>query len=205
MKVIVHLAIAAALLSSACTSVCQNTKTYKHASEFQVATLDQNLRVATGSDLTLGKNTTDAKLGLGGQGIHLLHTETGDYRVEAPINKGLTFMSAMGSNAYNPAKTYHNKWFLDNVQSGTRVLFASQCSKPNKKHPNEAVHCTFYFPDPDSSDHEYATIGDFTPFVTGSVSNTQKVATNLCGTGKLNSEVESQLCGQLDASASQPK
>ena len=119
MKVAACGAVATVLLFIPCTLFCQNAKTYKHASEYQVAILDQNLRVATGSDVTLGKNTTDAKLGAGGQGIHLLHTEAGDYRVEAPINKGLTMLSAMGSNAYNPAKTFHNKWFLDNVQSGT--------------------------------------------------------------------------------------
>ena len=43
---------------------------------------------------------------------------------KAPVNKGMTFLSAMASSAYNPAKTYHNKWFLDNVQPGTKVLFA---------------------------------------------------------------------------------
>ena len=177
-------------------SVCQNAKTYKHASDYQVGVLDQNLRVATGSDITLAKNTTDAKLGPGGQGIHLLRGDAGDYRVEAPINKGATILSAMGSSAYNPAKTYHNKWFLDNVQPGTKVLFASECAKPNKKHPNDAVRCTFYFPDPDSSNHEYETLGDFTPFAYGDGSNTQKTANALCGTGKLKPEVESQICGK---------
>jgi hypothetical protein len=188
--------------------VAQAVKTYKHASAYQVAILDQNLRVETGSDVTLAKNMTDAKLGPGGQGIHLLHTDAGDYRVEAPVNKGLTFLSAMGSNAYNPAKTYHNKWFLDNVQPGTKVLFSSECAKPNKKHPNDAVRCTFYFPDPDSSDHEYATLGDFTPFTAGDGSNIQKTANTLCGTGKLKADVEAQLCGgapaPTPASASTP-
>jgi hypothetical protein len=105
----------------------------------------------------------------------------------------------MGSSAYNPAKTVHNKWFLDNVQPGTKVLFASQCGNPNKKHPNEAVRCTFYFPDPDSSSHEYFTTGDFTPFTAGDGSNTQKTANSLCGTGKLRPEVEAQLCGAASA------
>jgi hypothetical protein len=172
-------------------------KTYKHASQYQVAILDQNLRVVTGSDVTRAKNTTDAKLGGGGQGIHLLHTDAGDYRVEAPINKGLTFMSAMGSNAYNPAQTIHNKWFLDSVQSGTKVLFASECASPNKKHPNDAVRCTFWFPDPDSTTHEYQTLGDFTPYTAGDGSNTQKTANTLCGTGKLNPQTEAQLCAPV--------
>ncbi len=179
-------------------------KTYRHASQYQVAILDQNLRVATGSDVTLAKNMTDAKLGPGGQGIHLLHTDAGDYRVEAPVNKGLTFLSAMASNAYNPPQTFHNKWFLDNVQPGTKVLFASDCEKPNKKHPNDAVRCTFYFPDPDSDDHEYATAGDFTPFLTGNGSNVQKTADTLCGTGKLKPEVEAQLCGGKSDQKSAP-
>lgn len=178
----------------------QSGKTYKHASEYQVAILDQNLRVATGYDVTLAKSTTDAKLGPGGQGIHLLHTDAGDYRVEAPVNKGLSILSALGSNAYNPPVTYHNKWFMDNVQPGTKVLFAAECARPNKKHPNEAVRCTFYFPDPDSSSHEYATMGDFTPFAAGDGSNVQKTANTLCGTGKLKPDVEAQLCGATSAS-----
>jgi hypothetical protein len=188
--------VATALLFIPCTLPCQNAKTYKHASEYQVAILDQNLRVATGSDVTLAKSTTDAKLNGGSQGIHLLHTDAGDYRVEAPVNTGLSILSAMGSSAANPAKTFHNKWFLDNVQPGTKVLFASQCANPNKKHPNEPVRCTFYFPDPDSSSHEYLTIGDFTPFGAGDGSNTQKTANSLCGTGKLKPEVEAQICGE---------
>ena len=173
---------------------CQNAKTYKHASDYQIAVLDQNLRVATGSDVTLGKNTTDAKLSPGGQGIHLLHTDAGDYRVEAPVNKGLTVLSALGSSASRRANTFHNKWFLDNVQPGSRVLFASECARPNKKHPNDAVRCEFYFPDPDSTDHEYATIGDFTPFMSGDGSNTVKTAGVLCDTGKLKPDVEAELC-----------
>ncbi|MGD0347379.1 MAG: hypothetical protein ABSA85_11515 [Terracidiphilus sp.] len=199
MKVPICKALATALLFIPALGFGQSAKTYKHASEFQVAILDQNLRVATGSDATLARTTTDAKLGSGGQGIHLLHTDAGDYRVEAPINKGLSFLSAMGSNAYNPPVTYHNKWFMDNVRPGTKVLFAAECAKPNRKHPNEAVRCTFYFPDPDSSDHEYATLGDFTPFATGDGSNTQKTANALCGTGKLRPDVEAQLCGGTPA------
>jgi len=199
MKAMLNVAMAA-LWAIPAFIYAADVKTYKHASEYQVAILDQNLRVATGSDTTLGKNMTDAKLSGGGQGIHLLHTDAGDYRVEAPINKGLSILSALGSNAYHPAVTYHNKWFLDNVQPATKVLFASECAKPSKKHPNEPVRCNFYFPDPDSSSHEYATLGDFTPFAAGDGSNTQKTANTLCGTGKLKPEVESQLCAGTPAS-----
>lgn len=205
MKITPCIVMATALLCVSALGFAEGGKTYKHASEYQVAILDQNLRVATGSDVTLAKNFTDAKLGPGGQGIHLLHTDAGDYRVEAPVNKGLTIMSALGSSARNPAKTYHNKWFLDNVQIGTKVLFASECAKPNKKHPNEAVRCTFYFPDPDSSDHEYATLGDFTPFASGDGSNMQKTANTLCGTGKLKPEVEAQLCEATPAPIPAPE
>lgn len=204
MKVATFGTVATALFFIPCTLFCQNAKTYKHASEYQVAILDQNLRVATGSDVTLAKNMTDAKLGPSGQGIHLLHTDAGDYRVEAPVNSGMSILSAMGSNAYHPAQTFHNKWFMDNVQPGTKVLFASECAKPNKKHPDEAVRCTFYFPDPDSTDHEYATLGDFTPFAAGDGSNMQKTANVLCGTGKLKPEVEAQLCGEPPTPATAP-
>lgn len=54
-------------------------KTYKHVSEFQVAVLDQTIRINTGGDATLGHTSTDAKLDQGGQGVHFLHTEAGDY------------------------------------------------------------------------------------------------------------------------------
>ena len=184
----------AILLSLVPPAFAKDAKTYKHASQYQVAILDQNLRVATGSDVTLSRTTTDAKLDQGGQGIHLLHTEAGDYRVEAPVNKGLSFLSAMASNAYNPPVTVHNKWFMDGVQPGTKVLFAAECAKPSKKHPNGTVSCTFWFPDPDSTDHEYQTAGDFTPFVTNDGSNVQKAANTLCGTGKLSPAVEAQVC-----------
>lgn len=172
------------------------SQTYKHASSYQVAILDQNLLVATGGDQTLGKTSTDAKLSAGGQGIHLLHTASGDYRVEAPVNSGLSILSAMNANAYHPAQTVHNKWFLDQVQQGTKVLFASECAKPNKKHPTDVVRCTFWFPDPDSTSHEYRTLGDFTPYQLGDGSNTQRTANALCGTGKLKPETEVQICGE---------
>jgi hypothetical protein len=204
MKITACKVAVAALLFIPALGFSKDGKTYQHASQYQVATLDENLRIATGNDVTLGKTMTDAKLSGGSQGIHLLHTDTGDYRVEAPVNKGLTFLSAMGSNAYRPAQTFHNKWFLDNVQPGTKVLFASECGKPSKKHPNEPVRCTFWFPDPDSTEHEYATAGDFTPHINGDGGNIQKTADTLCGTGKLKPEVEAQLCGATPAPITEP-
>lgn len=169
-------------------------KSYKHAAKYQVAVLDETIRLHTGADLTAGKNATDAKLDRGGQGIHYLHTDAGDYRVEAPVNKGATFLTALATPKYQTAPTVHNKWFLDNVKPQTQVLFASECAKPNKNHPHDVVRCTFYFPDPDSDNHEYATTGDFTPYVVGDGANTTKVANTLCGTGKLNPETEAKLC-----------
>lgn len=192
-------AVATALLLVSSVALSgQETKTYKHASQFQVAILDQNFYVSTGTDVTAAKTMTDAKLGHGGQGFHMLHTDQGDFRVEAPVNKGRTFALAMlAGAAYGAAAntpTIHNKWFLDNVQPGAKVLFASECSKPKKKHPYETVRCSFWFPDPDSATHEYETLGDFTPYMVGDGSNTQKTADTLCGTGKLRPEVEAQLC-----------
>jgi hypothetical protein len=185
-------------------SFAKDTKTYRHAAQYQMGTLDKSFRITTGSDVTLGKTQTDAKLDDGGQGIHLLYTDAGNYRVEAPVNKGRTFALALAAGmAERPydAKTIHNKWFLDGVQSGTKVLFASDCASPSKKHPHETVRCTFYFPDPDSTDHEYATIGDFTPFISGDGSNTQQASASLCGARKLKPEVEAQLCGGATAAA----
>jgi hypothetical protein len=169
-------------------------RAYKHVSEFQVAVLDGSRRLSTGSDTTIAHTSTDAKLDQGGQGIHFLHTDAGDYRVEAPINKGASILAAMATPTYRTAQTVHNKWFLDNVQPNTNVLFAVKCAAPSKKHPNDTVRCTFWFPDPDSDSHEYETLGDFTPYLAGNGANTAKVANALCGTGKLNPETEAKLC-----------
>jgi hypothetical protein len=203
MKFTTYVVVATALFCIPMICSAKDAKTYKHASQYQIATLDQNLRVQTGYDITVAKSMTDAKLAPGGQGIHLLYTEQGNYRVEAPVNKGRSFGLALATamaNSNRPyyaqeaAATIHNKWFMDNVQPGTKVLFASECAKPNRKHPNDTVRCTFWFPDPDSTDHEYETAGDFTPFLVGSGSNMQKTADTLCGSGKLRPEVEAQLC-----------
>lgn len=175
----------------------KTAKTYKHSSEYRVAILDSVQQVDSGVDVTLGKSQTDSQVNGSGQGIHMLHTKDGDFRVEAPVNKGATFMSALAAasaNSGTTAVTYHNKWFLDNVQEGTQVLFASHCSNPKKKHPNDPVRCSFWFPDPDSDSHEYATSGDFTAYHDGDNSNTAKTANALCGTGKLNAETEATLC-----------
>jgi len=171
-------------------------KTYNHSSEYQVAVLDENAKISTGTDATLGKTSTDAKLNGGGQGFHFLHTDSGNYRVEAPVNKGMSFMAAMAAPRGTTPMTFHNKWFLDNVAAGTNVLFAVQCGKPNKKHPNDTVRCEFWFPDPDSTNHEHRTLGDFTPYLEGNGSNIQNTANSLCGKGKLSASVEAQVCNQ---------
>ncbi len=191
-----------AIVVSLSAAIGHAQKTYNHAAEYQVAVLDESTRVGTGADATLGKTSTDAKLNGGGQGFHFLHTNSGNYRVEAPVNKGMSFMSAMASDRYHPAVTFHNKWFLDNVAAGTNVLFAAHCAKPNKKRPNEVVRCEFWFPDPDSTSHEYRTLGDFTVYMVGDGSNTQKTANVLCGTGKLNPQTEKQICDVAPAETS---
>jgi hypothetical protein len=196
MKVLHPIGLAAMLLISA-VGFAKDAKTYKHAALYQMGTLDKSFRVTTGSDVTVSKTQTDAKLDNGGQGMHLIYTDAGNYRVEAPVNKGWTIAAALAAGMANRVNsdTFHNKWFLDNVQSGTKVLFAAECASASKKHPHDTVRCTFYFPDPDSSDHEYETIGDFTPYMNGDGSNTQQAAASLCGTGKLKPDVEAQLCG----------
>jgi len=183
-----------AIVISLSVAVSHAQKTYNHSSEYQVAVLDENTRVSTGTDATIGKTSTDAKLGAGGQGFHFLHTDHGNYRVEAPVNKGMSFMAALAAPQGTTPVTYHNKWFLDNVAAGTNVLFAARCGKPNKKHPNETVRCEFWFPDPDSTSHEYRTLGDFTPYLEGNGSNIQNTANSLFGTGKLNPETEKKVC-----------
>jgi hypothetical protein len=193
-----------ALLSSALVchvAVASGGKTYKHAAEYQVAVLDQTIRVHTGSDATLGRTSTDAKLDQGGQGIHFLHTDAGDFRVEAPVNTGASILAAMATPRYQTTPTIHNKWFLDRVQPNTQVLFAAKCAAPKRKHPNDTRRCTFWFPDPDSNSHEYMTLGDFTPYVVGDGANTARVANALCGTGKLNPETEAKLCAAAPPAA----
>jgi len=176
------------------------TKTYKHASEYQIGMLEMTIRKEFSNVETIAKTVTDRNLSSGNTlGFYILYTDAGFYRVQSPINKGLTYLSivdsALDKKQSKNAKTYINKWFLDNVESGTNVVFAAECNKPNKKHPNDMVKCRFWFPDPDSTYHEYATIGDFTPFILGDGSNTKNTANVLCGTGTLKPEVEAQLCG----------
>ncbi len=179
-------------------------KAYKHASGYQVAVLDQTIRIHTGGDTTLGRTSTDAKLDQGGQGVHFLHTDAGDYRVEAPVNSGASILAAMATPQYQRAPIIHNKWFLDKVQPNTNVLFAVKCATANKKHPNETVRCSFWFPDPDSDSHEYLTLGDFTPLIGGDGANTTKVANALCGTGKLNPDTEAKLCTTPPSTVTMP-
>jgi len=207
-------AVVTALLFIPALGFGKDAKTYKHASQYQVAVLDQSTRIHTGTDVTTSKTPTAAKLDAGGQSFHFLHTDQGDFRVEAPVNKGRSFAAALAvgmANSNRPywaqeqAVTIHNKWFLDGVQPGTNVLFASKCANPNKKHPNDTVRCEFWFPDPDSTEHEYATMGDFTPYTHGDGSNIQKTANTLCGTGKLKPEVEAQLCGKAPTPIAAPQ
>lgn len=165
-------------------------------SAYQVGVLDETVQVQGGVDETMAATETGAKLSLAGEGIHILYTDQGTYRVEAPINKGMTILGAMATCAYCVAPTVHNHWFLDNVQRGTKVLFAAECGKPSRKHPYGTVRCTFWFPDPDSTTHEYKTLGDFSPVMPGDGSNVEKTANSLCGTGKLSAATEAQICGQ---------
>ena len=185
-----------------CPIILAGAQTYKHATEYQVAVLDQSIRLQTGSDATLGHSSIDSKLDRGGQGVHFLHTGAGDYRVEAPVNTGASILAAMATPKYQKAPTVHNKWFLDRVRPDTDVLFAAKCATANKKHPDATVRCSFWFPDPDSESHEYLTQGDFTPYLSGDGANTSKVANALCGTGKLNTATEAKLCSPSSAATS---
>jgi len=94
--------------------------------------------------LTLAKNTTDAKLGPAARASICCIPTPGLPR-RGSYQQGLTILSAMGFERLQPCEDLPHKWFLDNVQPGTKVLFASECAKASKKHPNEAVRCTFYF------------------------------------------------------------
>jgi hypothetical protein len=78
MKTITTLRVVAIAAVTCLGASAAATKTYPHASAYTIGLLDETVRVRTGVDETLASTTTDAKLGPGGQSIHILHTDAGD-------------------------------------------------------------------------------------------------------------------------------
>ncbi len=110
---------------------------------------------------------------------HYVRTADGLYSIEAPTSVGESIGSAIVSGG---AATYVNSpWFMDGIQAGDKILFASKC-------PRGRRICDFWLPDPRHPGKEFHTLGHFWPG--NATTNTQ----TLCGTGKLKPEVEAQVC-----------
>jgi hypothetical protein len=110
---------------------------------------------------------------------HYLQTAEGQYSIEAPSSVGESIGAAVVTGG---AATFVNqRWFMDGLPEGSKVLFASKC-------PSGRRICDFWLPDPNRPGKEFHTMGHFWPGSSGS--NTQ----TLCGTGKLKPEVEAQVC-----------
>ena len=191
-QVMKNILIAMVLLCTINLSVAaESTKSYKHAAQFITGILDETWELSNGQDATLGRSSTDNKISGGSQGVYYIHTDEGNYRVEAPLNSGMNILSAMAGYG----DVYHNRWFMDYQKPGDEVLFARKCRKPNKKRPYETVSCDFWFADPYNLTHEFYTVGDFTPYMVGS--HADRLAESLCGKGKLNAATEAQFCGRV--------
>jgi hypothetical protein len=120
---------------------------------------------------------------------HYVRTADGLYSIEAPTSVGESIGSAIISDG---RASYVNKeWFMDALQEGDKVLFASQC-------PKKRNICDFWLPDPNHPGKEFHTMGRFLPG--GGETNTQ----TLCGKGKLKPEVEAQVCPAAPAAPAAP-
>ena len=106
---------------------------------------------------------------------HYVQTADGLYSIEAPSSVGESIISGGGESYVN------RQWFMDDLQQGDKVLFASKC-------PGKRRICDLWLPDPRHPGKEFHTMGHFWPG--GGETNTQ----TLCGKGKLKPEVEAQVC-----------
>jgi hypothetical protein len=110
--------------------------------------------------------------------VHLVSTPDGVFSIEAPVSVAGTILLGMVSNGVSP--TLHKAWFMDDLHEGDKVLFSAQCGKHGR--------CTIRLPD--KPNKEIRTLGFFFPTI--AKTNT----TVLCGTGRLTSDVEAQVCAQ---------
>ena len=105
-------------------------------------------------------------------------TDSGAYAIEAPTQAAATFFQGIFVSPSLP--DVHIQWFMDDLHTGDKVLFAAKCDKHN--------NCLFWLPKPDQPGKEYHTNGWFRPRI--APTNT----TQLCGTGKLSAAIEAQVC-----------
>jgi hypothetical protein len=110
------------------------------------------------------------------------------YAIEAPVSVGRSLLAGALTDGLAP--TVHKEWFMDQLHSDDKILFAAKCNKHN--------NCEFWLPDPDKTGKEYITIGYYR--ADAAKTNTQ----SLCGKGKLSPEVEAQVCAVASAAPISP-
>jgi hypothetical protein len=120
---------------------------------------------------------------------HYLRTSDGLYSIEAPNSIGESIGSAIVTGG--AANFVNTPWFMDGLNEGDKVLFASKC-------PYKRRICDFWLPDPNHPGKEFHTMGHFWPG--GGATNTQ----TLCGKGKLKPEVEAEVCPAPAPAAATP-
>jgi hypothetical protein len=147
-----------------------------HSAKYQVGTLTETNRI---QDVNIyGSALANASTAFS-HNQHLVETDEGVYVIEAPTSAGGSILMAMATNNQAPSDI-HIRWFMDDMHSGDKVLFYSECNKRND--------CTFFLPKPDKVGKEFHTSGHFYPNV--AKTNT----TQLCGTGKLSAAIAAQVC-----------
>jgi hypothetical protein len=147
-----------------------------HASEYQVGVFSATGQLSDGSFAHCQGGNCSAYSAA--HNIHYVRTNTGMYAIAAPISIGWSLTAAVLTDGMAP--TVYKQWFMDQLHSGDKILFASKCTKHN--------NCVFWLPDPDKTGKEYVAYGYYRPDV--AKTNTQ----SLCGKGKLPQEVEAQVC-----------
>lgn len=113
--------------------------------------------------------------------IHTVVTPEGLYYILAPIRMASSVAVGMLTNGLAPI--VYKQWFMDNLHEGDTVLFSATCNKRG--------FCTIRLPDPKNPQKVIQTHGSFRPTV--AKTNIDKVNA-LCGTGKLTSDAEAELC-----------
>jgi len=180
MNILKNLLIVMVLLWIGNPPAMAKDRTYKHISEFRVATFDE-----------VGDQTLLKALGLMSRNaaprIYLLHNEDGSFLLETPVRMGMTFLAAPFGGS-----TQYKEWIMDYIALGEDVLLAAKCARPNKRRPYQAVTCEFWLPDTHNPPKEYNTKGWFTPRMDGNF--TDEVANRECGTGRMDPRTEAAIC-----------
>ena len=156
----------------------------KDKPDYQVGLVTTNTEVADQSVIN-----ADGGCGIGGcttgtatrlaHHVTTVQTPDGTYAIDSPVSVGGGLVLGMMTGS---APTVHKQWFMDNLKTGDKVLFAAKCNNHNS--------CVITVPNPDNPKKEYSTAEIFTPNVAKTNANA------LCGTGRLTAAVEAQVCNQ---------